>query len=139
MELSGADLLLYAKACRQRLAEIDAQQQALREEVRHLQQQLQTIEGGHATTEPKNWRGKLNAFAQQHGCAFTYHQAAAYIREQGWHNGLGQAKLKSSVAATLARLAANGNYCKTSWNETTHYGLPAWFDGATLKKKFTPL
>lgn len=137
LELSGADLELYANACKQRLEEIAAQRKALKEEEQHLLAQLKRIEGGEDGPEPGTWREKLNAFATKRNKPFTYHQAADYLLKQGWHNNLSEEKLRGSVAATLARLTSNGDYRKTVLENGTNYGLPEWFEGDTLKKDNT--
>ena len=134
IEIVGADVLLYAKACRQRLREIKEMQDQLREEEEHLRNQLDIIDGRKTVQQPSTWREKLNAYATEHNQPFTYHQAADYLKVQGWDNGLDDAKLRGSVAATLARLASNGDYKKITLKNGTNYGLPEWFDGDELKK-----
>ena len=131
-------MLFYIKACQDRLDEIKVLKAELAEEEQRLTKQLQRIEGDDSGPEPATWREKLNAFAQQRNAAFTYHQAADYLKEQGWHNKLDDVKLKGSVAATLARLASNGDYRKIALDNGTNYGLPEWFEGEELKKDKMP-
>lgn len=146
LEIAGADLALYVQACKQRLREIEAQQQELAEEAQHLHRQLTKISGveegqepAQQSGQPKTWRAKLNAFAAQRNRAFTYHEAADYLHGQGWHNNLSSTKLKGSVAATLARLSGTGDFGKATLNNGTNYGLPEWFEGHQIKKDYLPL